>query len=97
MKILGVDLFTFLLIGLFSIFLGIYLRAWIIKFQTKRLIRDLEKYFGQELPYYKSARGSKDYRKINWDRVLKMLKNEPTTEQIAHWKEFLKRFMYPAK
>ncbi|MFZ5753366.1 MAG: hypothetical protein ACOY3J_03930 [Bacillota bacterium] len=63
-------------------------RRWRHYYQTKRLIKDLEKYFGQELPYYKKQR---DQKNVNWERVLQMLRKEPTTPEVARLKEQVKK------
>ena len=81
--------------GLFLILYMIFLfyaftvgRRWRDNYQTKRLINDLEKHFGQELPYYKKKREQKN---VNWERVLQMLRKEPTTPEVARLKEQVKK------
>jgi len=78
--------FTFyLIIILVSLLLGMFLRTRIDAYRTKTLIRELEKHLGQKLPGYKKNRDQ-----INWEKVLKMLKNEPTTQQVANWRQRVK-------
>jgi hypothetical protein len=62
-----------------------FLRTRIDAYRTKILIRELENHLGQKLPCYKKNRDQ-----INWEKVLKMLKNEPTTQQVAGWRQRVK-------
>ena len=69
-----------------SLYLGFYLRKRIDRYKTNKLIKELENHFGQELPTFK-----KDKERVNWQRVLKMLKEEPTTGKVAQWKALVKK------
>jgi hypothetical protein len=63
-------------------------RRWRHYYATKKLIKDLEKHFGDDLPYYKKQR---DQKNLNWERVLQMLRKEPTTPEVARLKEQVKK------
>lgn len=88
MREIADNIFLFLALAILSLFLGIYLRKRIDRYNSVRLARDLAKYFHRELPSYK-----KDKEKINWQRVLKMLKEEPTTDQVVRWKVQVKKLV----
>lgn len=90
----SLNLFIFITGIIISLNLGFFIRRRLDSYRTKKLIKELETYFGKPLPHNKK---SQDPTNINWERVLKMLKNEPTTEQVAHWKELLKKRLESAK
>lgn len=90
MEFNNVSLFLAVGIGILASYLGRYIRRRILINNTQKLIRDLETYFNQSLPYYK---GSQDISKVNWDRVLKMLKNEPDTEKIQRLRRLVQKQM----
>lgn len=78
----------FLLIIFLSFAIGLYLRKKIDQYREKKLIKELEEYFGRPLPKYKRSKV-----RIQWSRVLKMLRKEPTTQKVAHWKEAVKKLV----
>lgn len=82
------EIITLIITMVLSFSLGLFLRRWYHAREIKRLVRDLEQYFASPLPQLKKGKSS---QKINWERVLKMLRNEPTTGQVAHWKELVKK------
>lgn len=83
-----VNTFQYIVLALLSLLFGLYLRRRLDGYKTNKFIRELEEYFGQELPSFK-----KDREKVHWQRVLKMLKEEPTTDKTAAWKTKVKKLI----
>ncbi len=76
----------FLIMIVVAAILGMLLRLGINLLESRKMIKDMEKYFGKKLPRNKKGSGE-----IDWKKVLKMLRKEPTTEKIAHWKELVRK------
>lgn len=77
--------FVFILFTSFSLTRNA--RKWFMIRKTRKLIKELEAFFDKDLPFYKNNR---DPKKVNWEKVLKWLREQPTTQQVAHWKEMVK-------
>ena len=80
------NVFLYIALAVLSLCFGRYLRIRFDRYNRAKLVKELEKYFGQTLPSFK-----KDKEKINWERVLKMLKEEPTTDQVIRWRAQVKK------
>ncbi len=81
-----IDWKQFLIMIIVAAILGVLLRLGINLLESRKMIKDLEKYFGKKLPLNKKGNGE-----IDWNKVLKMLRKEPTTEKVAHWKVLVKK------
>lgn len=88
MDFIRTDFLLFLVIGVLSFIVGVRLRIWWTKKKKAKLITQLESFLNQPLPYQKRSKSE-----VNWDKVYKILKTKPTTQEVAHFKELVKREM----
>lgn len=87
MESLTSNIYVFIVTIVLAFLTGRLLRTYLKKRRTRMLISDLENYFGQKLPGYKKKQNQGD---VNWQKVLRMLKEEPTTQQVANLRQRVK-------
>lgn len=80
------SIYSYVLVILVSFIIGLFLRNKIEQYKTNKLIKELEEFFGHPLPKFKKSK-----TRIQWSKVLKMLRKEPTTQKLAHWKELVRK------